>query len=71
MKIQKIVNQIGRDFYALMECEHCCRVQEMNHGYDDAFFHDKVIPAMKCKACGLDRAGNVVEAVGENPHVSG
>ena len=51
MKIQKIENQIRRDFYAIYECEHCGdRVRKP--GYDDANFHANVIPNMKCEKCG-------------------
>lgn len=51
MRIKKMISQHRRDFTALYECEHCGAV-EKGSGYDDAFFHDSVIPAMKCKACG-------------------
>lgn len=52
MKIQKITSQNRRDFYATMECEHCGNIEEKVSGYDDAFFHANLIPAMKCKKCG-------------------
>lgn len=42
------------DFYAIMECEHCGHTQENKTGYDDDYYHNSVIPAMKCKACGND-----------------
>jgi ribosomal protein L37AE/L43A len=51
MKIQTITSQSRRDFYAIYECEHCGHTQE-GSGYDDANFHDNVIPAMKCPVCG-------------------
>ena len=50
MKIQKILSQHRRDFRAIYECESCGETQE-GSGYDDGFFHQKVIPEMKCKAC--------------------
>ncbi len=54
MKIKKIVSQHRRDFTAVYECDHCGHEQK-GSGYDDANFHNKVIPAMKCKNedCGL------------------
>ena len=52
MKIQKITSQSRRDFSAIMECEHCGETEVNNHGYDDAFYHSKVIPNMECKSCG-------------------
>lgn len=51
MKIQKIISQHRRDFTAIYECEHCGHTKE-GSGYDDSYFHQKVIPARKCKKCG-------------------
>lgn len=51
MKIKKIKSQSRRDFYAVYECEHCEATSE-GHGYDDANFHENVIPGMVCKSCG-------------------
>lgn len=57
MKIKRITFEMGADFHAVMECEHCGHDQPMRHGYHDGYFHDNVIPAMPCQSCGLDRAG--------------
>ena len=51
MKIQKILSQHRRDFTAIYECEHCGHT-EKSDGYDDSFFHQNVIPKMKCEKCG-------------------
>lgn len=51
MKIKKIISQHRRDFRAIYECEHCEETHE-GSGYDDAFYHQNVIPKMKCKKCG-------------------
>ena len=51
MKIKKIIWQHRRDFTAIYECEHCSQEKEAG-GYDDANFHENVIPTMPCKACG-------------------
>lgn len=51
MKIKKILNQHRRDFNAIYECEHCNHEQK-GSGYDDANFHQNVIPRMKCDKCG-------------------
>ncbi len=50
MKIKKIISQHRRDFTAEYECEHCGNTEE-KCGYDDANFHNNVIPTMKCAAC--------------------
>ena len=50
MKIKTIENQHRRDFYAVYECEHCGHT-EQGSGYDDANFHQNVIPKMKCGKC--------------------
>lgn len=52
MKIKKITSQIRRDFTATLVCEHCDHEQELTKGYDDEFYHSKVIPDIKCKSCG-------------------
>jgi len=50
MRIKRILWQDRRDFKAIYECEHCGHEVEMT-GYDDVYFHQKVIPAMKCSEC--------------------
>ena len=55
MKIQEITSQNRRDFWAVYECEHC-RHTEKGSGYDDANFHNNVIPRMKCSDCGRTAA---------------
>lgn len=52
MKIKEIKSQHRRDFIAIMECEHCGYEELNKYGYDDANYHNNVIPAMKCKECG-------------------
>jgi len=57
MKIKEITEQYRRDFKAIMECEHCGHECNLNSGYDDAFYHARVIPKMvcpKCKKVGAD-----------------
>ena len=51
MKIKTIKSQSRRDFTAVYECEHCEHESE-GYGYDDANFHNNVIPKMKCEKCG-------------------
>ena len=51
MKIKKILNQHRRDFNAVYECEHCGD-EVTSGGYDDANFHNNVIPKMICGKCG-------------------
>lgn len=51
MRIKEIVSQHRRDFTAIYECEHCGLTGE-GSGYDDAYFHQNVIPSMECKECG-------------------
>jgi transcription elongation factor Elf1 len=51
MKIRKILSQHRRDFTAIYECEHC-EAEIEHYGYDDANFHQNVIPQMECKKCG-------------------
>lgn len=51
MKIKKITSQHRRDFIAIMECGHCGNEKKIR-GYDDANYHNNVIPAMECAECG-------------------
>jgi ribosomal protein L37AE/L43A len=51
MKIKEIIGQSRRDFRAIYECEHCGHSKQ-GSGYDDANFHQNVIPEMKCEKCG-------------------
>lgn len=51
MHIKEITSQNRRDFHATMVCENCDHEEEIS-GYDDAYFHKKVIPEMVCKECG-------------------
>lgn len=52
MKIKEITSQSRRDFSAIMKCEFCGAEEKNNSGYDDRFYHDNVIPEMKCGSCG-------------------
>lgn len=54
MKIKEITSQHRRDFSAIYECEGCGN-KESSGGYDDSYFHAKVVPAMKCGKCGKSR----------------
>lgn len=51
MKIKEITWQNRRDFSAIYECEFCGHNRK-GTGYDDRYFHDNVIPNMKCGKCG-------------------
>lgn len=57
MKIQKITSQSRRDFTAIYECEHCGATHQ-GSGYDDSYFHQQVIPDMKCVVCGRKAGEN-------------
>ena len=50
MKIEKIQSQHRRDFTAVYVCEHCGH-KETGQGYDDANFHNNVIPTWPCNKC--------------------
>ena len=52
MRIKKKTRQHRRDFRAIYECEHCGHETDEKSGYDDSYFHDAVIPKMKCENCG-------------------
>jgi predicted RNA-binding Zn-ribbon protein involved in translation (DUF1610 family) len=49
--IKEIIEQHRRDFTAIYLCEHCGYEQE-GKGYDDANFHNNVVPKKVCPSCG-------------------
>lgn len=51
MKIKEITGQNRRDFWAIYECQHCGATEKLS-GYDDANFHNNVIPKIPCALCG-------------------
>ena len=51
MRIKEILNQNRNDFRAIFICEHCNN-EIKSFGYDDANFHQNVIPNMNCEKCG-------------------
>jgi len=57
MKIKEIISQHRRDFIAIFQCEHCDAEYE-KCGYDDANFHNNVIPQFECRECGEKAADN-------------
>ena len=57
MIIKEIKSQNRRDFRAIYVCEHCGYEHE-GSGYDDAYFHQHVIPDMTCPKCGKKASGN-------------
>lgn len=60
MKITEYLSHHSNDFTATVECEHCGHTAKLTTGYDDAHYHNNVMPAMRCKACGKDRAGELL-----------
>lgn len=55
MRIKNITFQLRNDFRAVLECEHCASTQELKSGYNDAYYHDKVLPTIKCNKCRKSR----------------
>lgn len=49
MKIKEITWRHGRDFRAVYQCD--AGHEHEDRGYDDAYFHDVVIPKMTCPEC--------------------
>lgn len=51
MRIKEIVSQHRRDFTAVYACGHC-GAERKGPGYDDANYHENIVPAMACSKCG-------------------
>lgn len=52
MRIKEILSQHRRDFRAIFECDHCGHETKEMGGYDDANYHDNVVPEFRCPECG-------------------
>ena len=54
MKLIEILAQSRRDFQGQYKCEFCNHIETDSSmsSYDDRYYHDNVIPNMKCKKCG-------------------
>lgn len=54
MKLIEKLHQSRRDFQGKYQCEFCNHIETDKNcnSYDDTYFHQHVIPAMKCKKCG-------------------
>ena len=59
MKIKEMLSSNRNDYTADMECEHCGHVQKDRYGYNDANYHNNVIPTQHCQGCGKNRAGEL------------
>jgi transcription elongation factor Elf1 len=66
MKIKSIISQNRRDFTAIYECEHCGH-EKKGSGYDDRYFHSKVIPEMKCDECGMTASADYLPLATKYP----
>ena len=56
-RIKEIIEQHRRDFTAIYECEHCGYTYK-DSGYDDAYFHNEVVPKKVCPKCGKTAGEN-------------
>lgn len=64
MRIKQKISQHRRDFRAIYVCDFCGHEVE-DYGYDDAYFHAAVIPAMECGSCG--KSGGSASSAPEVP----
>lgn len=66
MRLKTKITQYRRDFTGLYECEHCGNEQRRD-GYDDAYFHQHVIPNMACTVCGRKAADSTPKTMPDVP----
>lgn len=52
MRLLETTWQNRNDFNGIFECEFCHSTQFHNGCYDDWYFFNKVVPAIKCVKCG-------------------
>lgn len=65
MRIKEILTKNRNDFTATLICEHCEHEELLKGGYDDEFYHTRVIPGFICKKCHKIRNGEIPKM--ENP----
>ncbi len=65
MKLIDVTWQHRFDFRGILQCEHCEHTQSMDHGYDDANFHNNVIPAIVCIQCGKRRTEETLSKISD------
>lgn len=63
MKLIEITDQHRNDFRGILQCEHCGATRKLTSGYDDAYYHEHVIPGFHCTECGKNRAGDLERKV--------
>lgn len=51
MHLIKKTYQHRRDFAGIFACAHCGNEELIDNCYDDAHFHENVIPGWECKKC--------------------
>jgi len=66
MKIKVIESRYRRDLNVTYICEHCGH-EVRGSGYDDANFHQKVIPKMICASCGKDAGKDYIPLIPKYP----
>ena len=70
MRLKNWIQQSHRYFTTVYQCEHC-GAERADRGYDDAYFHQNVIPAMKCHECGETAPSNAPKTAPDVPaHVT-
>lgn len=51
MELLRKTNQSRRDFDGILKCQFCGHEEVLKGGYDDEYYHNKVIPSFVCKEC--------------------
>lgn len=57
MFVKLVTDRNRNDFWYTGECEHCGHERKNMSGYNDAYYHEQVVPSLRCASCGLNRAG--------------
>lgn len=63
MFIKEITFKLRNDFSAIMKCQFCGHEQKNESGYDDSYYHAKVIPGIKCDKCGFNTNDTMIAAL--------
>ena len=72
MKLIEIISQHRRDFQGKYKCEFCNTIETDKYmdSYDDNYYHQNVIPNMKCRSCNkstISEGGKIEETKTKYP----
>lgn len=60
MRVIELLSKFGRNYSAVLSCEHCGATEQLSTGYADKNYEENVLPAIACQKCHKIRDGREV-----------